>query len=302
MSMRLVSPFAGLESMVEENAPLAPLTWYKIGGPARWLIRPTSVEALSEIVLRCHENDIRLYVLGLGANLLVSDEGVDGAVIRLDHEAFCTVSYQENIADVGAGADLMKLVLRTVRQGLAGIENLAGIPGTLGGAVRMNAGGKFGDIGSAIVRVQVMDGNGGVFERTKDDLVFSYRSTNISAPVILGATLELEVEDPQLIIRRTKEIWMYKRNTQPLNTKNAGCIFKNPGERSAGALIDQAGLKGLSIGGAEVSTKHANFIVAHPGCRAEDVLRLIKIIKEKVYDRDKIELQTEVKMWPVSGQ
>ncbi|HEY7089286.1 MAG TPA: UDP-N-acetylmuramate dehydrogenase, partial [Tepidisphaeraceae bacterium] len=247
---------------------------------------------------RCVENDLPLYVLGLGANLLVTDDGVNGAVFRLDQEYWRRVKFEKNITEVGAGVDMQKLVLRTCRQGLAGIECLAGIPGTIGGGVRMNAGGKFGDIGAVVTRVQVMDSEGTVFERTKDDLVFEYRHTNIAAPFILGATLELEEEDPDRIVHKTKEIWMYKRNSQPLNTKNAGCVFKNPRGLSAGALIDQAGLKGLTVGGAEVSAKHANFIVAHPGCTADDVLRLIKIIQEKVFDRNQLHLETEVRIWP----
>ncbi|WP_428938763.1 UDP-N-acetylmuramate dehydrogenase [Fontivita pretiosa] len=293
-----LNPFVGLDEIVTENEPLAPHTWYKIGGPARWYIRPRSLEELQEAARRCVENEVPIYVLGLGANLLVSDRGVDGAVFRLDQEYWRRVRYENNLVEVGAGVDMQKLVLRTCRQGLAGIECLAGIPGTIGGGVRMNAGGKFGDIGAVVARVTVMDSEGTVFERTKDDLVFEYRSTNIAAPFILGATLELEPDDPERIMRRTKEIWMYKRNSQPLNTKNAGCIFKNPRGLSAGALIDQAGLKGLRVGGAEVSTKHANFIIAHPGCTADDVLRLIKIIREKVYERNQIELESEVQIWP----
>jgi len=164
--------------------------------------------------------------------------------------------------------------------------------------VRMNAGGKFGDIGAVVSRVQVMDSEGNQFERTKDDLVFEYRNTNISATFILSATLELEEDDPAVIAKKTKEIWMYKRNSQPLNTKNCGCIFKNPRGLSAGALIDQAGLKGMRVGGAEVSTKHANFIVAHPGCRADDIQKLVNIIKEKVFDKNQIVLESEVKVWP----
>lgn len=290
--------FAGLESIVTENEPLAPHTWYKIGGPARWFVRPTNIQELQEVARRCLENDVSVYVLGLGANLLVRDEGIDGTVIRLEHDFWRTVKFDGTRVEVGAGADMQRLVLRTCRQGLAGIECLAGIPGTIGGGVRMNAGGKFGDIGAVVASVQVMDMEGTVFTRTKDDLVFDYRSTNISAPFILSATLELEEDDPQRIMRRTKEIWMYKRNSQPLNTKNAGCIFKNPRGLSAGALIDQAGLKGLRIGGAQVSEKHANFIVASPGCSANDVLRLIKLIQEKVYARNQISLELEIQIWP----
>ena len=290
--------FVGMEEAVIENEPLAPYTWYKIGGPARYFVRPRSVEELQEAARRCAENRIRVYVLGLGANLLVGDQGVDGAVFRLDQEYWRRVKYDKTTCEVGAGVDMQKLVLRTCRQGLAGIECLAGIPGTIGGGIRMNAGGKFGDIGAVVQRVQVMSEDGAFFERTRDDLVFEYRSTNIAARFILGATLELEEEDPVAIMKKTKEIWMYKRNTQPLNTKNCGCIFKNPRGLSAGALIDQAGLKGMRVGGAEVSDKHANFIIAHPGCSADDVMKLVKIIREKVYEKNEIHLESEVQIWP----
>lgn len=291
------NPFGGLEEIVRENVPLAPKTWYRIGGPARWFVQPRSVEELQEAAARCSDNGIAIYVLGLGANLLVSDAGVNGAVFKLDDEFWRRVKFEGTTVEVGAGVDIQKLVLRTVRQGLAGIECLAGIPGTIGGGIRMNCGGKFGDLGARVTRVQVMDSTGTIFERLKEDLVFEYRTTNISAPFILGATLELEEEDAERIMQRTKEIWMYKRNSQPLNTKNAGCIFKNPRGLSAGALIDQAGLKGMKVGGAEVSTKHANFIIAHPGCHADDVLRLVKLIREKVWEKNEIHLESEVKIW-----
>jgi UDP-N-acetylmuramate dehydrogenase len=296
--LRLANPFSGLDEAVAENEPLAPHTWYKIGGPARWYVRPRSVEELQEAAQRCTENDIPIYVLGLGANLLVSDAGVDGAVFRFDQDCWRKLQFNASSVEVGSGMDMQKLIVRAIRQGLAGIECLAGIPGTVGGGIRMNAGGKFGDIGAVVSRVSVMDTAGQIFERTKDDLVFDYRSTNISAKFILGATLELEAEDPDRIMKRTKEIWMFKRNSQPLNTKNAGCIFKNPRGLSAGALIDQAGLKGLRVGGAEVSAKHANFIIAHSGCLADDVLKLVRIIREKVFDKNQIHLESEVQIWP----
>ncbi len=182
MRIATTNPFEGLEEVVKEYVPLAPRTWYKIGGPARWFVQPRAPRELSEAVLRCAENHIPIYVLGLGANLLVGDAGVNGAVFRLDAEHWRRVKFNGPTVEVGAGADMQKLVLRTVRQGLAGIECLAGIPGTLGGGVRMNAGGKFGDLGAVVTRVQVMDAEGTVFDRIKDDLVFDYRSTNIVAP------------------------------------------------------------------------------------------------------------------------
>ena len=297
MKLHVTNPFEGLERFVTENEPLAEHTWFKLGGPARWFIRPESTEDLQEAAARCTEANVPIYVLGLGANLLVADEGVNGAVFRFDHESWRRVALNGTTVEVGAGADVQKLVLRTVRAGLEGIECLAGIPGTIGGAIKMNAGGKFGDIGGVVRSVQVMDAAGAVFERTKDDMVFDYRHTNITSPFILGATLELDEDDPDRIMARTKEIWMYKRNSQPLNTKNAGCIFKNPRGLSAGALIDQAGLKQMRVGGAEVSAKHANFIIAHKGCRAEDVLQLIKLIRERVYDKNQVHLESEVQIW-----
>src|SRR5256885_14052270 len=150
MVMRIAKThvFAGLEEAVQENVALAPFTWYKIGGPARYFVRPRSVEELQLASQRCVENDIAIYVLGLGANLLVGDQGVNGAVFRFDAEHWRRVTYAKNLCTAGAGVDMQKLVLRTCRQRLAGLECLAGIPGTVGGGVRMNAGGKIGDIGA----------------------------------------------------------------------------------------------------------------------------------------------------------
>lgn len=161
----------------------------------------------------------------------------------------------------------------------------------------MNAGGNFGDIGAAVETVTLMDAQGSVFEKSKPELVFDYRRTNITAKFILNAQLKLTTADPEQIMRTVKEIWIYKKNNQPLNTKNSGCIFKNPGGGSAGALIDRAGLKGLQIGGAAVSEKHANFIIAQEGCKSRDVMRLIDVIKERVKERFGIELELEIEIW-----
>src|SRR5262249_55576710 len=144
--MRIVQPFSGCEQFVTENVPLARYTWFKLGGPARWFIRPRNIEQLQEATRRCIENQIPSYVLGLGANLLVSDVGVDGAVFRFSDDFWRVIQFDRTVARVGAGVDMQRLLLKTVRHGLAGLECLAGIPGTIGGGVRMNAGGKFGDI------------------------------------------------------------------------------------------------------------------------------------------------------------
>ena len=299
MSLRIANPFGGLDACVQANHSLRRHTWYRIGGPAKYFVTPRSIDELAEASRRCIEHELPTYVLGLGANLIVRDEGVDGAVFRLSDPAFETVEIDGESVRVGAGVDLQKLIVQTMRAGLAGIEVLVGIPGTIGGAVRMNAGGKFGDLGAFVDSVTTMDASGVATEHARGELVFSYRSSNVAERFIIGATLKLEAEEPEAIAVRSKEAWMYKRNTQPLNTRNSGCIFKNPGGgKSAGALIDQAGLKGLAIGRAAVSEKHANFIVAQPDCPSDDVLTLIKLVQERVHDHAGVDLQTEVKIWP----
>jgi UDP-N-acetylmuramate dehydrogenase len=286
-----------LTKIVKTDQPLGPETWLRIGGPAKWLIEPTTVEELREVVVRCRDHDVPVHVLGRGANLLIDDAGVKGAVVRLRRGVFAEVAETETGLQAGAGADMGRLVLRCVRRGLSGLEPLTGIPGSVGGCVRMNAGGGFGDIGNVIDCVDVMTAGGEVFSRCRGDLAFAYRSTNITAPFILGATFRLTEDDPHRILKQVKQIWIYKKNTQPLGNRNAGCIFKNPRGLSAGALIDCAGLKGRRVGGAHVSEKHANFILADPGTRASDILKLINVIRETVYKKSEVYLELEIEVW-----
>ena len=289
--------FTGLEQIVETDYPLAKQTWYGLGGPADYFIRPQTVEQLRQVVQRCNENKVPIYVLGFGSNLLISDKGLKAAVIKLDSKDFKQIKFSGENVTAWAGAELSKLVLTCVEKGLSGIEALTGIPGSVGGAVKMNAGGNFGDIGAAVESVTLMDAQGSVFEKSKPELVFDYRQTNITAKFILNAQLQLTDGTSDQIMRTVKEIWMYKKNNQPLNTKNSGCIFKNPRGVSAGALIDRAGLKSLQLGGAVVSEKHANFIIAQKGCKTRDVTRLIDVVKEKVKKQFDIDLQLEVEIW-----
>lgn len=289
--------FSGLEKIVETNYPLAQSTWYGLGGPADFFIRPQTVEQLKEVVTRCNENKVPIYVMGFGSNLLISDDGLRAAVIKLEAEPFTQTQFDGEQLTAWAGAELGKLVLTCTKKGLSGIEALTGIPGSVGGAVRMNAGGNFGDIGAAVETVTLMDGQGCVFEKSKPELEFNYRQTNITAKFILNASLKLSTADPEQIMRTVKEIWIYKKNNQPLNTRNSGCIFKNPRGVSAGALIDRSGLKGLQIGGAIVSDKHANFIVAQKGCKSRDVKRLIEAVKQRVQEQFGIELELEIEIW-----
>ncbi|MHC4456306.1 MAG: UDP-N-acetylmuramate dehydrogenase [Planctomycetota bacterium] len=289
--------FKGSEQIVETGYPLAKCTWYGLGGPADYFIRPTTVEQLKDVVLRCSENKIPIYVLGFGSNLLINDEGLRAAVVKLDQGQFTQTEFQAGQITAWAGADLSSLVLNCVQKGLSGIEALTAIPGSVGGAIKMNAGGSFGDIGAAVELVTLMDAQGDIFEKRKPELMFDYRRTNITAKFILSTKLKLNNAEPEQIMRTVKEIWIYKKNSQPLNTKNSGCIFKNPRGVSAGALIDRAGLKGLQIGEAVVSEKHANFIIAQKGCRSRDVIRLIDAIKQRVKEQFGIELELEVEIW-----
>ena len=289
--------FSGLEQIVETNYPLAEQTWYGLGGPADYFIRPKTLEQLKEAAGRCNENDIAIYVMGFGSNLLISDDGLRAAVIKLDAGKFSQTHFAGEQLTAWAGAELSKLVLTCVRKGLSGLEALTGIPGSIGGAVKMNAGGNFGDIGAAVEAVTLMDSQGNTFEESKPELVFDYRRTNITAKFILNARLKLTKGDPEQIMRTVKEIWIYKKNNQPLNAKNSGCVFKNPRGVSAGALIDRAGLKGQRIGGATISEKHANFIVAEKGCSSRDVMELIDTVKQRVEEQFGVELELEIEIW-----
>ncbi len=289
--------FNGLEEIVRTDEPLARHTWFGIGGCAEWFVEPRTVDELTEVVKRCRENDVPMYVLGTGANLLVDDAGVKGAVIRFGEGQFKEVALVDGGIRAGAGSEIGKMVLRCVREGLSGMECLAGIPGSVGGCVKMNAGGKFGDVGNCIESVRVMTENGEIFTRSRNDLVFAYRSTNISSKFILDAEFRLVDDDPQRILKQVKQIWIYKKNTQPLGRRNAGCIFKNPRGVAAGALIDRAGLKGKRVGGAHVSEKHANFILTAPETSASDVLKLINIIRETVSKNNEVYLELEIEVW-----
>ncbi len=298
MSGRLqMNIFNGLEEIVKTDYPLAEQTWYGLGGPAEFFIRPRTTDELKEVVQRCNDNDIPMRVIGFGSNLLIPDEGVRGAVIRLDNGDFGKNDIEGETVIAWAGVDLGKLVLECTRRGLAGIEELTGIPGSIGGAIKMNAGGKFGEIGMVVESVTVMDSGGNVFTRSKPDLMFDYRRVNITAKFILNATMKLNKADPEQILRSVKEIWIYKKNHQPLSSRNAGCIFKNPPGQKAGSLIDRAGLKGLQTGGAKVSEKHANFIIAQEGCKSADVIQLISQVQHKVKEQLGVELEPEIEIW-----
>lgn len=287
----------GFDGRVERDAPLGALTWFGLGGRARHLVHPRGAESLADLVRQGGDAGLAIKILGGGANVLIRDDGFDGIVVRLDDPSFREVDIAGPEVRAGAGTDLMKFVSRCCEAGLAGLECLAGIPGTVGGAIRMNAGGVHGDISETVETVEVMTADGTRRTLGHEEVGFSYRRTQLGAAVVTAATFRLQPDDPGAVYDRYLEYWRIKKQSQPLADHSAGCIFTNPEGESAGRLIDRAGLKGASCGGARVSERHANFIVADSGACAGDVLRLIDRVRETVTHRFGTDLELEIDVW-----
>ena len=292
-----MSSLGDFSDIVQHDKPLAPFTWLKVGGSAEYFIEPRNPDELIRVVVCCHENDIPVHVLGSGSNLLLRDEGVRGVVLHLADEAFSQIEIDGTMVRSGSRALLSNLVSHSVREGLAGLETLAGIPGTVGGALHGNAGGRSGDIGQFVHSVKVITAKGEQFTRTEDELSFGYRVSSINELVILEGTFQLHRDEPDEITRRMRKLWIMKKATQPLTFQSAGCIFRNPRGLSAGALIEQAGLKGAKMGAAEISDRHANFVVSYEGATSDDVLRLIDLARSKVAEQFGVDLELEIEIW-----
>ncbi len=291
-------PFDGLPEIVTPSAPLDHLVWFRLGGPAAYFARPRTLDELVAVLKQAREDSIPLKLLAGGSNVLVRDEGVDALVVHLESPFFADVTIDDRQVKAGAAVPLTALISQTARAGLTGLEILTGIPGTVGGALRGNAGSRQGAIGQFVRRVTVLDGANEIQVRERDDLSFADRDSNLDEPVILSAEFEFRREDPEAVVRRMRRNWITKRENQPYGHQSCGCIFKNPSrEVSAGALIDQAGLKNTRFGGAEVSDRHANFIVAHPGAKAADVLQLIDQIQQRVWQQFGYELELQLQIW-----
>jgi len=293
----MMSSLDQFENISTTNAPLGEGTWLKVGGSAKLLIEPTSIEELQSVVKAAAADEVPLSMLGSGSNILVRDEGVSGAVLKLSHDAFHTITIDGETIRAAGGALLSAVISQSVAAGLAGIEELVGIPGTIGGAAKGNAGGRHADIGEFITEVTVMTATGEVFTRSGDALSFEYRNSSINELVVLEVVLQLKTGQPEEIAERMRTTWITKKATQPLSFQSAGCIFKNPRGMSAGALIEKAGLKGTKLGEAEVSDRHANFIVTNDGATATDVLKLIEVIRKQVHEAHGVELELEIKVW-----
>jgi len=287
----------GFEKIVRQAEPLAMHTWFQLGGPAEYFAEPRNPDELIALVERCREEDVPVRVLGQGSNLLVRDDGVAGLVVRLSEPGFAPINVEGRTITAGGGAKLGRVVTAAVREGLAGLEFLVAIPGTLGGALHGNAGTHGGDIGQWTCQATVIAHTGEVCQRSREELLFGYRQSSLDELVILEAKLELEQDDPRELARRLQKQWILRKASQPMGHQCAGCVFRNPRGTTAGELIEAAGLKGTRIGGAVVSDRHANFIIAEPECTANDVLRLIEIVRSQVNDRLGVSLELELEIW-----
>lgn len=288
---------SGFEHIVREQEPLAPYTWFRLGGVAEYFAEPTSVAELASLIRHCREQELPIRVLGGGSKLLVRDQGVPGMVVHLATPAFSEIKVQDNVITAGAGAKLGHVISIAVREGLAGLEHLVGIPGTIGGALRGNAGTENHDIGQSTQWAKVMSRGGDIVEHQRDDLRFAYRYSSLDELVILQAGLSLEMDDRTELVKRMQTLWIVRRSRQPSSEKNVGRVFKNPGGMRAAELIEQAGLKGTKIGGAEISEQHANNVVAGPRASSDEVLRLIELVQLQVRERLGVELEMDIEIW-----
>ncbi len=283
--------------ILQREIPLASFTWLRTGGPAEYLLTPRTEAELLEVVQVCREQQLPIHILGSGSNLLVRDEGVRGVVIRVIEPVLGQVEVVGTTVTAGGGVLLSHVITEATRVGLGGMEHLVGIPGTVAGAVVGNSGGRNGDIGQLIQSIRVLTQDGVIAVRRGDELSFAYRRSSIQDLLLLSATLELHKDDSEELMRRMRKNWIMKRSTQPLADQSAGCIFRNPRGLSAGALIEQCGLKGASSGKARISERHANFIVTEPGAVSTDVENLIARIRAAVTAKYSVELELEIRVW-----
>ena len=278
------------------NESLKKHTTYGIGGPADLMIFPKSKQDLIRVIKIIYENKIQLTILGSGSNVLVSDNGIRGAVISLKN-SLNQIEVDDNILYAECGTMLGKIVKHAVKNNLIGLENLNGVPGTLGGALIMNAGAWGGEISENLIHVEIMNSKSEIQKIQKNDLNFSYRQSSFNKDdILLSAKFNLKKADKDIIKENFIEAQSGRKKSQPLNKRSAGSLFKNPKNNSAGKLLDDAGLKGFSVGDAKISEKHANFFINDGDASSRDMLMLIKKAHKKVKDKFNVNLSLEVKL------
>jgi UDP-N-acetylmuramate dehydrogenase len=279
----------------EEGRLLSDLTTFGIGGPAQYFIEVTTIERMQEAMKYCHEHQLRYLVLGKGSNILFQDGGFNGLVI-LNKIHFC--QQNEGTFYVGAGYSFSLLGSQTARKGWAGLEFASGIPGSVGGAVYMNAGANGGETFHHLTEVTYVDPKGELKILPKTALTWGYRASWFQQNPGAIAAAKFHLEPSTEARQKQLKIIDYRTKTQPYGDMSAGCVFRNAPNSSAGALIEQSGLKGFSIGGAEVSTLHANFIVNRQNATAEDVINLAAHVKKVVHEKTGHDLEMEIRVIP----
>jgi UDP-N-acetylenolpyruvoylglucosamine reductase len=284
------------EALVRADEPLAKRTTLRVGGPADLYVEPASESDLVAVLKFCREHTLTVFVLGRGSNLLVKDGGFRGLVLCLAHPFFSQIEIMGTRLICGAGAKLKTVAVEARRNGVAGLEFLEGIPGSVGGALRMNAGAMGGALFDVVDAVRLMDLAGTLFERSPVELEVAYRSCRtLKTHIALSVTLRGRSGSLENIEQRMAEYSRKRWSSQPA-APSAGCIFKNPSAIPAGKLIDELGLKGTRVGGAAVSAEHGNFIVNEGRATAQDILKLIELVRERVRTQRGLELETEVEI------
>lgn len=278
---------------VEE--PLAKHTTWRIGGPADLMIQPTDKEALIRAVQIIHQHEIPWTVIGRGSNLLVRDGGIRGAVFKVA-QGLSHCEFQGETVCVGAGYSMVRLAVEAGKQGLTGLEFAGGIPGSVGGAVYMNAGAHGSDLSRILTSAEILFNDGETKIVSKEEMQFSYRTSLLQKRkgIVIEATLQLQTGDRREIAKSLAKFKDRRLSTQPFNSPCAGSVFRNPPGDHAGRLIEASGLKGFTIGGAQISEMHANFIVNRGGATATDVLTLIEYARATVQKNFNVDLHTEV--------
>lgn len=283
---------------VLQNEPLKFHTTMKIGGPADLLIEPYSVDSVKKAIQLVKEAHVPVRAIGRGSNLLVLDKGIRGVVLKLG-DGLNHLEIQENKVRVGGGYSLISLATSISKKGLSGLEFAGGIPGSVGGAVYMNAGAHGSDISKILEKAFVVFSDGSSEWLSKDDMKFSYRTSVLQKErpgIVVEAIFNLEYGDRETIVKEMQKNKDYRRETQPWNYPCAGSIFRNPLPHYAGQLVEKAGLKGYQIGGAQISEMHGNFIVNRGSATAQDVLDLISYIQKVVFNKFNVSMETEVEI------
>lgn len=297
--MSLSIPLPDVQSAILANVDLSDMTTYRVGGPAEWFAAPQNLEQLQAVREWAQQEKLSITVLGAGSNLLISDRGLPGFVLSTRHLRQQRIDATTGLVTVEAGKPLPRLCWQVAEKGLSGLEWAVGVPGTVGGAVVMNAGAHDGTVANSLVSADVMDSDGTLRTLNRDDLHYSYRTSILqgSQIIVLRATFQLiPGSDPEQVVRVTQSHRDHRLKTQPYDQPSCGSVFRNPLPRKAGWLIEQSELKGFHIGGAQVSQKHANFIVNCGNATANDIYTLIAVIQQRILEKWDISLHPEVKM------